>query len=215
MAGRCGRPSGRRGLIVGTVDDELIAASQELLRHGLPGTVPRELSGQHRLIPLAADIEGNVAVTVFVRRLQHGPLAGMPGIETAQFQRRDGTWAYLGGGAGGPFGDYPLPDRPLAASQHGYLRRLGSGQVCLKVTRRFPWPARYAFHAMLRASAEVHQLHADTRVLDLPCHGYAVLTWANRRGPTVYALARDGIRLASLKLSRDPPELRHRTISPR
>ena len=102
MAGRCGRPSGRRGLIVGTVDDELIAASQELLRHGLPGTVPRELSGQHRLIPLAADVEGNVAVTVFVRRLQHGPLAGMPGIETAQFQRRDGTWAYLGGGAGGP-----------------------------------------------------------------------------------------------------------------
>jgi len=158
MAGRCGRPSGRRGLIVGTVDDELIAASQELLRHGLPGTVPRELSGQHRLIPLAADVEGNVAVTVFVRRLQHGPLAGMPGIETAQFQRRDGTWAYLGGGAGGPFGDYPIPDRPLAASQHGYLRRLGSGQVCLRVTRRFPWPAQYAFHAMLRASAEVHQL---------------------------------------------------------
>lgn len=214
LAGYCGPPSGRRRLIVGSVDDELIAANQELLRHGLPGKVPRELSGEHRLIPLAADINGDVAVTVFARRLQWGRLAGMPGIEKSQFQRRDGTWAYLGGGSGGPFDGYPLSERPPAASQHGYLRPLGRGQVCLKRTRRIPWPARYAFHATLRASAEVHQLQAGTRVLAVPFHGYAVLTWANRRGPTVIAIARDGTRLASMDLSRDPLKARHRRLPP-
>lgn len=194
------------------MDDELIAASQELLRQGLPTTVPRELSAEDRLIPLAADVNDSVAVTMFVRALQWGRLAGMPGIEEAQFQRRDGTWAYLGGGSGGPFDDYPLSDRPPAASQHGHLRHLGGGEVCLKGARRFPWPDRHAFHVMLQASAEVHQLQAGTRVLDVPFHGYAVLTWVNRRGPTVVALAQDGTRLASMALSKDPFGLRHNRI---
>ncbi len=191
------------------MDDELIATSLELLRHGPPGTVRRELSGEHRLIPLAVDVNGDVAVTVFVRRLRCGLLSGMPGVEEAHFQRRDGTWAYLGGGAGGPFDDYPLSDRPPAASQHGYLRADGFGQVSLNRTHRFPWPTRYAFHATVRASAEVYQLQAGTRRLSVPFHGYAVLTWANRRGPTVEALDRDGTRLASMDLSRDPLEPRH------
>ncbi len=79
-------------------------------------------------------------MTVFVRGLRRGPLAGTPGIEEAQFQLRDGTWAYLGGGASGPFDDYPLSDRPPAASQQGYLRAHGFGQVSLKGARRFPGP---------------------------------------------------------------------------
>ena len=188
------------------MDDELIAASLELLRHGLPGMVPRELSGEQRLIPLSVDVNSDVAVTVFVRGLRRGPLARTPGIEEAQFQRRDGTWAYLGGGASGPFDDYPLSDRPPAASQQGYLRAHGFGQVSLKGARRFPWPDRYACDATLRASAEVHQLQAGTPVLSVPFHGYTVLTWVNRRGPTVHALAGDGTRLGSMDLSRDPFE---------
>jgi len=149
------------------------------------------------------------AAQSFVRSLRRGPLAGTPGIERAQFQRRDATWAYLGGGASGPFDDYPLSDRPPTASERGYLRAHGFGQVSLKDVPRFLWPARYAFYATLRASAEVHQLQVGTRVLSVPFRGYAVLTWANRRGPTAHALASDGTRLGSMDLSRDPLEPRH------
>lgn len=188
-----------------------MAACQELLRQGLASVVPQEFGDEHRFIPLAVDINGDVAVTAFIRRLRHGALAGRPGIETSQFQRRDGTWAYLGGGSG-EFHDYPLTERPPAASQRGHLRPLGYGQACLKGRHRFSWPARYAFDATLRASAEVHRLQAGTRVLDVPFHGYAVLTWVNRRGPAVIALTRDGTRVASMDLSRDPLKVRHRRL---
>jgi hypothetical protein len=126
-----------------------MAACQELLRQGLPSVVPREFSGEHRFIPLAVDINGDLAVTAFLCRSPRGPRAGQPGLETSEFQRRDGTWAYLGGGAG-EFRDYPLAERPQAASQGGYLSALGYGQTCLTKPHRFPWNARHAAHAMLR-----------------------------------------------------------------
>ncbi len=189
-----------------------MAACQELLRHGLPSVVPRELGDEHRFIPLAVDINGDVAVTAFIRTLRHGPLAGRPGLETSQFQRRDGTWVYLGGGAG-EFRGYPLADRLPATSQHGYLRALGYGQTSLHQPHQFPWSARHAFHALLQASAEVHQLQAGTRVLDVPFHGHNALIWAKRPRPAVAALAADGTPQASMDLSRDPFEVRHRWLS--
>jgi hypothetical protein len=176
--------------------------------------VPRELSSEHRFVPLAVDINRDLAVTAFLCRLPPGPRAGQPGLETSQFQRRGGIWAYLGGGAA-EFRDYPLAERPQEASQGGYLRALGYGQTCLTEPHRFPWNARYAFHAMLRASAEVHRLKAGTRVLDVPFHGHAVLIWANRRGPTVAALAPDGTCQATIELRGDPFEARRRRIPAR
>lgn len=144
-----------------------------------------------------------------------GWLAGTPGIEQAQFQRRAGTWAYLAGGTRGPFDGYPLSDRPPAASQHGYLRHLAAVRCASKGTHRASWPGRRAFHAMFRASAEVHQLLVGGRVLDVPCHGDAVLTWVNRRMPAVCALARNGTRLVSLDPGKDPLGLRHRRFTGR
>jgi hypothetical protein len=194
------------------VEEELMAACQKLLRQGLPSMVPRELSDEHRFIPLAVDISGDVAVTALIRMLRHGPLAGRPGLETSQFQQRDGNWAYVGGGVG-EFRDYPLAQRPAAAVQGGYLRALAYGQTRLNRPPRFPWTA-FAFHAMVRASAEIHRLQDGTRVLDVPFYGYALLTWANRRGPVVVGLAPDGMRQGSMDLSRDPFEVRHRRLPP-
>jgi hypothetical protein len=193
------------------VEDELMAACQELLRHGLPSVVPRELGDEHRFIPLAVDINGDVAVTAFIRRLRRGALAGRPGLETSEFQQRDGNWVYLGGGAG-EFREYPLAERLPAARQHGYLSALSYGQTSLSQPHKFPWNARYVFHAMLQASAEVHRLQAGTRVLDVPFHSHAALIWADRRGPNVVALASDGTQQASMDLSRDPFEVRHRRL---
>ena len=185
------------------MEGELLAACRGLLQKGLPGAVPRELDDEHRFIPLGVDINGDVAATVFIRRLTRGVMAGRPGLEKSVFQRRDGNWVYLGGGAG-PFEEYPLADRLPAAGPGGYLRAIGYGQAYLKEPRRFPWGARYAFHAVLRASAEVHRLQAGDRVLDLPFHGHAVLAWPGQRGPAVIALASDGSQRASMDLRRDP-----------
>jgi hypothetical protein len=202
------------GLIVETMEDELLAACRELLQQGLPSAVPRELDDEHRFIPLGVDINGDVAATAFIRRLPRGAMAGRPGMENSIFQQRDGNWVYLGGGAG-HFEDYPLAERFPAAGQGSYLRAVGYGQTYLKEPRRFPWGARYAFDAVLRVSAEVCRLQVGGRVLNVPFHGHAVLIWPGRRGPAVIALASDGTRQASLGLSRDPLEVRHRRVPPR
>ncbi len=149
----------RRGLIVETLEGELLAACRGLLQQGLPCFVPRELDDEHRFIPLGVDINGDVAATVFIRSLTRCPLAGRPGLEKSVFQRRDGTWVYLGGGASA-FEEYSLADRVPAAGPGGSLRAIGYGQAYLKEPRRFSWGARYAFHALLRAAAEVHRLQA-------------------------------------------------------
>jgi len=65
---------------------------------------------------------------------------------------------------------------------------------------------------VLRAAAEVFWLQVGAQVLDVPFHGQAVLAWATRRGPAVIAIGADGSRLASMKLSRDPFEIRYRQL---
>jgi hypothetical protein len=96
-----------RGSIPGTTEGELLAACRELLRRGLPRAVARELDDEHGFIPIGVDVNGDVAATAFIRRLLRGAPAGRSGLETSEFQRRDSTWAYLGGGAG-HFEEYPL-----------------------------------------------------------------------------------------------------------
>jgi hypothetical protein len=49
-------------------------------------------------------------------------------------------------------------------------------------------------------------------MVDVTLHGHAVLIWANRRGPTVAALALDGTRQATVELRRDPFKFRHRRL---
>ena len=95
------------GSIPGTTEGELLAARRELLRRGLPRAVARELDDEHGFIPIGVDVNGDVAATAFIRRLLRGAPAGRSGLETSEFQRRDSTWAYLGGGAG-HFEEYPL-----------------------------------------------------------------------------------------------------------
>jgi hypothetical protein len=193
------------------MEDELLAACQHLLRQGLPGSVPRELDDEHRFIPVGLSIDEDLAVTAFVRRLPAGSLAGGPGLQVSKFHQRDGNWEHLGGKVSN-FRGYPLAERRPAAVQGSYLRAIGYGETRLSEPRRFPRSAGYVFHLVLRAAAEVYWLQAGARVLDVPFHGHAVLAWATRRAPAVVAIGPDGSRLARMKLSRDPFEIRYRPL---
>jgi hypothetical protein len=196
------------------MEDELLAASQTLLRQGLPGAVPKELDDEHRFIPLGVDINEDVAATAFLRWLPSGTPAGGPSLQTSEFHQRDGNWVYLGGGVA-HFREYPLADRRPAARQRSYLRVSSYGQTCRDEPHRFGWGARYVRHAVLKAAAEVLWLQVGAQLRDVPFHGYALVVWATRRGPSVIALAADGSPLASLQPSRDPFEIRHRQLPPR
>jgi hypothetical protein len=193
------------------MEDELLAASQTLLRQGLPSATGRELDDQHRLIPLGVDINGDVAATAFAWWLPAGAQAGRTVLRTSIFHQVGGDWAYLGGGVG-EFRAYPLAERLPAGLQRSYLRPCGYGQTRRDQPRRFLSRATYVCHAVLRAAAEVYWLQAGTRVLDMPFHGHAVLVWATRRGPTVVALGADGSRQARMDLRRDPFEVRYRPL---
>jgi hypothetical protein len=193
------------------MEDELRAACQGLLRQGLPASVSRELDDEHCFIPLGLSIDGDVAVTAFVRRLPAGSLAGGPGLQVSKFHQRDGNWEHLGGKVS-DFRGYPLAERPRAAEQGSYLRAISYGETRRSEPSRFPWGAGYVFHIVLRAAAEVYWLQVGAQVLDVPFHGHAVLAWASRRAPAVIAIGPDGSRLARMKLSRDPFEIRYRQL---
>lgn len=193
------------------MEDDLLTACQALLRQGLPSMVPTELDDEHPFIPVGLGVDGDAAVTAFLRRRPAGPQAGQPGLQVSNFLQRDADWEYLGGQVSN-FRQYPLTERLPAAALHSFLRPASYGQTRRSQSGGLPWGARYVFHVVLRAAAEVYLLQVGDQVLTVPFHGHAVLAWQGRRAPTVVAIGADGSRLAGMKLSRDPFEVRYREL---
>jgi len=98
------------------VDEELYVAAEALLLQGLPGTVSRELDDENRIIPLAFDIDHDMAVTAFLCWLleDEGP---MPGLEMVTAFRDHGAWVAVGSSAG-PASE-PAPARPAVPTRYG------------------------------------------------------------------------------------------------
>ncbi len=164
------------------------ASCSELLRQGLPSAVPRELDDEHRFTPIGVDVNGDVTATAFVRWLPRGALAGGPAWRHRSFSSGTAPGCTRAAESAILSSARSLTASRLRASAATCAQ--GDGQTSLNEPHRFPWGARYAFHAALHAAAEAYQLQAATRVPDVPFHGHAELVWATRRGPAVIASAR-------------------------
>src|SRR3712207_1497735 len=75
-----------------------LAESIRLIEHGVP-EAPARLSRRRRFAPLAVDVDGDVAASLFVVRG-----AGHFRQEAHVLVRRSGTWTMLGGGGGSKIG---------------------------------------------------------------------------------------------------------------
>ncbi|MGY1805004.1 hypothetical protein ACI78T_17115 [Blastococcus sp. SYSU D00922] len=154
------------------------------------------LSRRIRHLPLAVDRDGEVAVTMFLRR----GVSGVPLVETHVLARTGGTWRVLGGG-GGPAYAVLEPRQPLAdlgapAVSHGGGGVASSGD---RPWRRSDWIS----YAELEAAAEVAALRVGSRLLPVPGHGCAIVVW-RREPPAVDALDASGAVLGAVDLNRPP-----------
>ena len=114
---------------VGCVSYDALAESVELLA-GAPFPGHARLSRRVRHLPLALDRDGDVAVTMFLRR----GVSGVPLLEVHSLELIDGVWRSLGG-SGGP-GDEAIEPRPRLAELGSPAVSHGSGGTARTSTNR-------------------------------------------------------------------------------
>lgn len=175
--------------------DRLIE-SRKLIADGVPET-PFRLSRRRRFIPLAVDVDGDVAATLFVRR----GVSGNPHLEAWALERRNGDWVVLGGGGGDGYDELFEPREFM----EGHIRRLGGGWTLRGADRPLPWPRRGISHAEMRLGAQVAVLKVGHRRIEVAPHGVAIVVWRSRKAPTIDVLSPNGELLDSVRLLRPNP----------
>ncbi len=152
------------------------------------------LSRRRRFAPMAVDVAGDVAVTLFARRG-----VGCVLSEAWVLSKLGPSWHLLGGG-GGTGDDHLLDPRPPRLPEClGLPEAAGSGIDPGVIAfgpgggvhdgqggaDRWPWSGRWIRYVVLRTSAEVGSLAVDDRTLVVPWHGQVILASATRRSPRV------------------------------
>ena len=171
------------------------------------------LSRRRRFVPMAMDVAGDIAATMFLRRG-----AGCVHEEVWQLSLRDGQWRMLGGGGGTSDDEARLADRPEIIPQEVHspwstlsgidpqvLAGGGSaGGVHDSGGRNgfFPWSGRWISYTTLFASAQVRTIRAANREITVPWHGRTLVTWVGRRPPKVSAYDGSGRCLGTAQIPR-------------
>jgi hypothetical protein len=181
-------------------EDQLELVCRELLAQGLPGSTPNELDARHPYIPLAVDVEDDVAVVGLARRVPALP-DGTAALLVLPMCRRGTQWRLLRGGIGGLLRDYPLRPRAARAELGWYLHRDGGGHSTPDPLRDLEADHVVIGHARLRASAETARVLFRGRLLNVPFHGNVLVVWPGEdedTPPRATALDAAGNELATI-----------------
>lgn len=155
---------------------------------------PTRLSRRRRFVPLAVDVEDDVAVTAFMRRS-----VGCHELDLHFLQRRYGQWHLLGGGGGSD--DLDELARTWSKDQRGHFGEVnGGGWIDLNADRRMPWGQRPAQSAWLDLASEVAAVELNGRTLAVPWHHHVAVLWRGQGVPHAVLKAADGSPLARLRL---------------
>ena len=186
---------------------DAFAESVRLIESGHAQPVFR-LSRRRRFAPMAVDVAGDKAVTLFARRG-----VGCVLSEAWVLAKRGTSWNMLGGGGGTAEDDFLAP-RPARLTQYEGLPRVaatgidpglivvaGSGGVHdgQGGPDRWPWSGRWIRYVELRASSEVETVTIDDRTVFVPWHGRVVLVSSKRRSPRVLVNGRAGSSLGEMR----------------
>lgn len=179
----------------------MLAESVRLIENGVPGSVPSRVSRRVRHIPLAVDVDGPIAATMFLRRGQ-----GQVCYENHVLVRRDGSWLAQGGG-GATADEDAAHDAPSHEDLGGYLDLGSNGAV--HVGSDDPALPRIVQYATLRAARDVRTVLIAEREVLVPRHGWLIAVWPDRRIPHLTALDEAGVVLTAADVSAcpgmDPP----------
>ncbi|MHA3703844.1 hypothetical protein ACXR2U_16860 [Jatrophihabitans sp. YIM 134969] len=174
-----------------------LAASVQLLETGVTaGSEP--LTRRHRFLPVTYDVDGDLAVTVFLHR-SHGGASWDSNVLT----RTDGEWWVHGGGGSNGADLDVLTHVPTRESLGGYVRSDGGGGVSIGGGGRFR-RSRWAQHADLVVTPEVATVETPTgRRLVRPAHGRLVVLWWGHAPLPLTLRDADGATLATVTVGSD------------
>ncbi len=177
---------------------DLVNEGCRILAEGLPEP-PARLSRRHRLVALAADVDGDAAAVLFARR----GTSGQPWFEVVVFEKHRGGGWESPGGSGGAAEDDILDDRPPSAALGAPLRWEGGGACRGRLAPRLPpgvWRGRRLLnHTLVRAAAETAQVRVrgahGERTLPVPRHGQLIVVWRGRAAPSLTPWSAAGMRI--------------------
>jgi hypothetical protein len=179
-------------------------AAVRMLDEGVPTNTASRLDDQNPVIPLAVDVDGEVAMATLLSWSEQssGYEPSLCGVSL--FELDDG-WCPTGLSSGVPPRDYPLAARRPAAPAglHVRLYDLGSEEYEPGISQsREP-----RLTAALLASAEVESVSVSGRARTVPFHGYVPIAVRNPAEAVVTAVSRDGTVLETLDLRRHALDL--------
>lgn len=185
------------------------AESCRLIDYGLPDG-PCRFSRRTRFLPVAVDVDGDLAVTMFARRGIHGAVWR----DTHTLVRRGTGWQLLGGGSGST--DGLLQDRSTSVTGGRWIAT-GGGSTNRDASRAFPFPPpRFVRYLTARVGADVHVVEiAGRRRIAVPWHGTVCVVWGARRPPRVALLDAHGNKLEQVDIAACAPARRRARNLPR
>ena len=163
--------------------------SLRLIDSGMAST-PLRLSRRRRFIPLAVDVDDDVAVTVFLRRG-----AGQDSLEGHLLTRQSGTWRLHGGGGGSQSLDDLVRQRSVT-DLGGYGRVNGGAGVLVTAN-----PRLWLDYAWLELVPEVVSVVVGKRTIAVPWHHHAAVVRRSGQAQRATLIGAVGQTVGHLSLS--------------
>ena len=181
-----------------TLSGQILEAADRAVTEGVPTAIPRQLDDAHPVIPLAVDIDGDVAMVTLLTWTEQDS-GWEPSLWNQDLIKHNDDW-FQPSGSGGPWPrDYPLTTRRPADPPGLHIRVYQAGpQRC----EGKAWRA-----AALQVSAEVKTLRIRGRRRAVPFHGYVPVVARKLADAVVTAIGSDGSILETIDLRRDPSDL--------
>lgn len=145
------------------------------------------LTRRRRFLPVAVDVDGDIAVTVFLRRA-HGGAEWEQHVLIACESR----WSLLGGGGSG-LEELDVLTHPVPVAAGHFLQEDGSGGVATD--------SGWIQYALLFSGPKVNLVLVDRRrEIRPPQHGRMAIVWRGHQRVSVTALDHRGQELETLRL---------------
>lgn len=174
-----------------------LAESLRLIDGG-PVAGAEPLTRRRRHLPVAVDVDGELAVTVFLRRAHGGAEWEFHALSKAA-----GQWRVLGGGGHGRDPLDVLTRVPTRDELGGYAQSDGAGGGVLE-----GWAGtsarseRWMSYAIFMTTVDVAGVSIEgRRTIARPAHGRIVVVWSGHRGLPVSVMGRGGEVLDTLLIS--------------
>lgn len=163
-----------------------LAESLRLIGGGAVAGADR-LTRRRRFLPVAVDVDDDIAVTVFLRRAHGGAE-----WETHVLSRAGADWRLLGGGGWGPDSLDVLTHAMTSTELGGVAQADGAGAVSTG--------AGWIRYSMIRTTSDVEGVLVGSRRALRPEHGHMAVVWRDRLRLPVTVVGRGGRTLQDLEL---------------